>query len=367
MLKKTPVRNEALVTKPENSTTQTIAKLPLKVSRPFLMGIVLTAAIGGVAMLLSPLPGLAALGSLTIAMLLGIIWRAFIGLPKGYTGGVQFSARRLLRYGIILTGVRLNFGLIASSGLQVLILDTVLIALGISLIPLIGRKLGLKPGLALMVATGQSICGASAVGAVLPLTRDGDQDDVSLAVALCGVLGTLGVLFFVICNQFFGLQDRFYALLSGSTLHEIAQVVAAGPVAGAASADLAMVVKLTRVMLLAPVVIILALIISFRAQRQAETDQKGAFDWKKLPLPWFILGFLAVGVINSLGWLPKDVANGVLQISIFLMVTAMAAMGLMVDLAVIRRTGLKALAVASLAFVGFVAVSAALITVFGMA
>ncbi len=325
--------------------------------KTFGIGLGLTVFIGVVATLLAPLPGLAVMGSLTVALLLGLAWRSILGLPKTYVSGVRFSAQKLLRYGIILTGVRLNFALIVSSGVQVLLLDALLIAFGVGVLPLVMHRLGLPKRLAFLIGVGQSICGASAVGAMAALFPDVDEDDVSLAVAICGLVGTVGVLLFTFGAHLLPISSNLYGLLTGSTLHEIAQVVAAGPAGGPKAADLAMVVKLTRVMLLAPVALIVAFVLALRAEQQAEPGVKRSFSWKKVPMPWFVFGFLAVGAANSLGLFPKGIANIILQISVFLLVVAMAAMGLMVDLTVIRKTGLRALGVALLVFFLFVAVS----------
>ncbi len=339
------------------ATVEQPVRTPTVIWKTFGIGLGLTIFIGCIATLLAPLPGLAVMGSLTIALLLGLAWRSILGLPKTYMGGVRFSAQKLLRYGIILTGVRLNFALIISSGVQVLLLDIVLIAIGVGVFPPLMHRLGLPKRLAFLIGVGQSICGASAVGAMAALFPDVDEDDVSLAVAICGLVGTVGVLLFTFAAHLLPLSSNLYGLLTGSTLHEIAQVVAAGPAGGPKAADLAMVVKLTRVMLLAPVALIVAFVLALRAERQAEPGAKRSFSWKKVPIPWFVFGFLAVGAANSLGLFPKNVANIILQISVFLLVVAMAAMGLMVDLAVIRKTGLKALGVALLVFLLFVSAS----------
>ncbi len=327
----------------------------------FYKGIGLTVVLAIIATLLAPLPGLAVMGSLTVAMLIGIFWRATLGLPTAYTKGIQFSARSLLRAAIILTGVRLNFGLVAANGLQVLLLDLLLIIFGISFIPWLAHKLGLKPSLGFLMAVGQSICGASAVGAAASLRKDATDEDVSLAVALCGIVGTLGVLFFAFANSVLGWQGHFYALISGSTLHEIAQVVAAGPIGGPGSADFSLIVKLTRVMLLAPVMLILAFIFAARAGKQ-----NAATGSKQIPIPWFVLGFLIVGGLNSLGLFPKDLASLILQIATFLFAMAMSGMGLMVNLAVVRKTGLRALGVATLSFAIFIGVSLLLTSLLGL-
>jgi len=259
--------------------------------------------------------------------------------------------------------VRLNFALIAASGIKVLLIDSVLIAFGVTMIPFLLRKMGLSRRLAFLIGVGQSICGASAVGAMAALFPDVDEDDVSLAVAICGLIGTVGVLLFTFSSHVFALSSNWYGLLTGSTLHEIAQVVAAGAAGGSKAADLATVVKLTRVMLLAPVALIVAFVVTLRAEKRATAYQR--FDWKKVPMPWFVFGFLVVGGLNSLGVFPKSLASLILQASVFLLVVAMAAMGLMVDLRVIRKTGLKALGAALLMFVLFVGISTLLIALTG--
>jgi uncharacterized integral membrane protein (TIGR00698 family) len=347
-------------------------KRPLDPQKPapptrktFMIGLAITVVIGIVATFLAPLPGLAIMGSLTVALLLGLAWRTVVGLPKAYAGGVRFSAQKILRYGIILTGVRLNFALIVASGVKVLLLDVLLITFGVGVVPLLAQKLGLSKRLAFLIGVGQSICGASAVGAMAALFPDMDEDEVSLAVAVCGLIGTVGVLFFTFGSRLIALPGGWYGLLTGSTLHEIAQVVAAGAAGGAKAADLAMVVKLTRVMLLAPVALLVAFILSLRAEKRLEQTEHRGLNWKKIPVPWFVFGFLAVGAANSLGLFPKSLANLILQASVFLLVVAMAAMGLMVDLTVIRKTGLKALGVATLVFVLFVGMSTLILSLIG--
>lgn len=350
--------NAALPKKPKKQTTNW---------KSFIIGLSLTAILGVFAFYLALLPGIAIMGSLTVALIVGIAWRGLIGVQASHMSGIRFSAQKVLRYGIILTGVRLNFQLIAASGLQVLLLDALLITFGLIVLPRLAHKLGLSRGLAFLLCVGQSICGASAVGAASALLPKIDEDEVSLAVAICGLVGTIGVLCFTFAAPLLHLHGSVYGLLSGSTLHEIAQVVAAGPAGGAGAADMAMVTKLTRVMLLAPVALILAFLFTLKAEKRMEKTEHYRFNWKNIPIPWFVFGFLAVGAINSSGWLSKSVGSMVLQVSIFLMVMAMAAMGLMVDLTVIRKTGLKALAVAILTFFIFILVSSTLIYFIGLA
>lgn len=347
---------------PQEERREKHTRFSLKGWQAFALGLGLTIILGTAAFLLAPLPGLVMMGSLTIALILGLSWRACFGLPQPLRRGVRFSAQKVLRYGIILTGVRLNFQLIATSGIQILLLDILLITFGLLALPRIAQWLGLSRQLSLLLGVGQSICGASAVVAVSALLPDVEENEVSLSVAVCGLIGTIGVLLYTFAQPLLHLSVHFYGILSGATLHEIAQVVAAGPVAGSASAEISLLTKLTRVMLLAPVVLLLTSVFTLKAGRQAQATESKRFRLKHVPLPWFIFGFLAVGAFNSFGWLPKDRVGFLIQASTFLMVMAMAAMGLQVDLKVIRQTGVKALGVSALSFVLFIGLSSCLIS-----
>jgi uncharacterized integral membrane protein (TIGR00698 family) len=162
-----------------------------------------------------------------------------------------------------------------------------------------------------------------------------------------GLLGTAGVFFYVLVGPFLGLSNRELGILTGSTLHEVAQVVAAAFTWGPESGDMATMVKLTRVVLLAP-----ALIVVGWAHRRLTAGEGGmvAYTWKEPPIPWFVVGFLAVGGVNTMGWLPAPAVATLTQASIFLMAIAMAAMGLNTDWALLRKAGVKAFATGAAGF-----------------
>src|SRR5712692_2234397 len=199
-----------------------------------LPGAVLATGLAAASYFLATLPLFKVMGPLTVALMVGIAVRSSVGLPAWALTGTRFSARTILRLGIVLMGARLNFALVAKVGPKVLALDALVI-----------------------LVVGTSVCGASAVVAAGSVTRAQD-DEITLAVALCGVLGTAGVFFYVLAGPFFLLTGAQLAILSGSTLHEVAQVMAAASSWGAASGDLATLVKLTRVVLLAPTLLVLA-------------------------------------------------------------------------------------------------------------
>jgi len=248
-------------------------------------------------------------------------------------------------------GARLDFALVAKVGPRVLLLDALLICAGLVGIAWLARLLAVPPRLATLLAVGTSICGASAVVAAGSVTG-ADEDEVTLAVALCGILGTVGVLFYVLVGPHLPLTVTQLAILCGSTLHEVAQVIAAAFTWGSASGDLGTLVKLARVVLLAPALLVLGFVTEGRGVR---------YSLKHPPVPWFVLGFLALGILGSLGGLPGASRAALSTASIFLMTCAMAAMGLHTQVAMLRRAGLRVLYAGFLAFGCLAALSFALI------
>jgi uncharacterized integral membrane protein (TIGR00698 family) len=319
--------------------------------RPLLPGIGLCVALALAAQALSSLPGLHVLGPLTLALVLGIALRAFTGPLAWSDAGSRFCARPVLRLGVFLMGARLDFALVARVGPRVALLDALLICAGLLGIAALARAMGVPGKLATLIAVGTSICGASAVVAAGSVTR-AEEEDVTLAVALCGVVGTLGVLFYVLAGPHLPLTVPQLAILCGSTLHEVAQVIAAAFTWGADSGDLGTLVKLTRVVLLAPALLALG---------YATRGHGVRYSLGNPPVPWFVIGFLALGTVRSLGWLPGVLRPALESTSIFLMACAMAAMGLHTQASMIRRAGVRVAYAGVAAFACMAALSFCLI------
>jgi uncharacterized integral membrane protein (TIGR00698 family) len=308
--------------------------------RSLVPGILLCVAIALCADWLATLPGFHVLGPLTVALVLGIALRASAGPLPWSDPGSKLCARPVLRIGVFLMGARLDFALVAKVGPRVLLLDLLLICAGLVGIVWLARAFAVPAKLATLLAVGTSICGASAVVAAGAVTGAGEED-VTLAVALCGILGTAGVLFYVLVGPFLPLTMTQLAILCGSTLHEVAQVIAAAFTWGDATGDLGTLVKLARVVLLAPALLVLGFAMRGPGVR---------YSWKEPPVPWFVIGFLALGIAGSLGGFPAGNRALLSASSIFLMTCAMAAMGLHTQLRMIRQAGARVLYAGLVAF-----------------
>ncbi len=327
----------------------------------FRTGVGLTILIAVLGLVLGDLPGLVRLGPLSVALLLGLFWRLFMHVPDHHQVGIGFSAKQLLRAGIVLLGVRLDFALIAQSGYKIFALDLIVILFGVVFITWLGRRAGLQGQLPLLVAVGSSICGASAVAAAAPVIRARDSE-IALAIPLCSVFGTVAALGLTFAQSYLHLAPATYGILAGSTLHEVAQVVAASAaVPGALQSGT--IVKLVRVLLLVPVIFVLARFMQ-RKDLAATPVQK----------PWFVGGFFLVGLVNSalVYALPQHhelwqhLDQQVLTVANFLMAMAMAGLGLQVDITSLRTQGLTAIKVAVAGWSALLLVAVLAIYFFGL-
>lgn len=301
-------------------------------------GLTLSGALALLAYLLAWVPGLKMLGALCLALLLGMLWRGKSGWLPADPSGIKFSSKQLLRWGIVLMGVRLHISQFVAAGSQVLGLTLGLVTLNLFFVLWLARRLGLTPELGALLAVGSSICGASAVAATAQVTQ-AKEDEAALALALMGLLGTAGVLLYVLLEPWLGLSPQGMGVLSGATLHEVAQVMAAAFTWGTASGEMGTMVKLTRVVMLAPVLLGVGLFF--------KKHQGALFSWKEPPIPYFVLGFLTLAGINSTGLIQPFWQNLLTQTSLFLMTVAMAAQGLNTQWSQIRQQGKTALLVGS--------------------
>lgn len=321
---------------------------------PALPGLALTAAIAALAHALDAIPGLHALhfGPLTLAILLGMLLGnlAPAAWLQNLHPGIHLAQSRLLRLGVVLYGFRLSFAAIAGVGLSGLALDALMVVSTLSLGSFLGRRLlGLDRDSAMLVAAGSAICGAAAVLATEPVLKS-PPHKAAAAVGTVVLFGTLGMLLYPHLYPIAHLPAQEFGTYLGATVHEVAQVVAAGKAIDETTAASAVVSKMCRVLLLAPFLIWL----SWRRGGE-RIEGRGESSDARITVPWFALGFLAVVLVNSL--LPTGGTwRGAVELSdSILLATAMAGLGLGTTLAKLRQAGTRPLVLAALLFLWLVA------------
>jgi uncharacterized integral membrane protein (TIGR00698 family) len=292
------------------------------------------------------------LSALTVAVVFGVLVGAW--LPAATREGLQWATRRCLRLGVVLLGLQLGVTAVADLGAATVaaVVATVLVAFAGTLA--LGRLVGVSSGLSLLVATGFSICGASAIAAMDSVAGTRRQD-VATAVTLVTLYGSAAIALVPLIGAGLGLGDQRLGAWAGLSVHEVAQVVAAASPAGAAAVSVAVVVKLTRVLLLAPMVAGVGL-----AQRR-----RGAPGGSRPPLvPLFVVGFLAMIALRSSGVVPPVVLSAAAVTTTVLFTAALFALGTAVRLGDLLRTGRRGLVLGGLSTllvggVGLVAVAVA--------
>ncbi len=332
--------------------------------RRLLPGLLLSAALAGAAMALGRIDWLQAhgLSALTLAIVLGMLVgnTVYPRVPAASAPGVNLSKQNLLRLGIVLYGLRLTVQDIGHVGLTGVAVDALVLGSTFGLACWIGtRWLGLDRKSAMLIGAGSSICGAAAVMAAEPVVK-ARAEQVTVAVATVVVFGTLSIFLYPVLfelNQEWGVIPggaNGFGLFAGSTIHEVAQVVAAARSIGPEAADTAVIAKMVRVMMLAPFLLLLSGWLARDEARKATpgaAGQGGKSKSKgKITVPWFAFGFLAVVLFNSLQWLPVQVTAVVTAIDTGLLAMAMAALGVSTHLSAIRKAGARPLLLALILF-----------------
>src|SRR5699024_8817867 len=245
-------------------------------------------------------------------------------LPETWVPGIKFCSKQVLRLGIILYGFRLTLAEVMAVGLPAIAADTAIVAgtllLGVGL----GRVLRMDRDAALLTATGSSICGAAAVLGAEGVVRP-EPHKTAVAVSTVVIFGTISMFLYPMLwrSGLLELSPSQMAVYTGSTLHEVAHVVGAGNAMGAEIADTATITKMIRVMMLAPVLLVMSCALARRKRGVGGTEGgKG-----RIAVPWFAFGFLAVIGFNSFGLLPADVVAGINDFDTFLLTMAMTALG----------------------------------------
>ncbi|WP_343586352.1 YeiH family protein [Herbaspirillum sp.] len=317
---------------------------------PVLPGLALSAAVAWAAMRLGDIAWLQEHGfsALTVAIVLGIVLgnTLYPSVAAHCGDGVRFSKQTLLRAGIILYGFRLTLQDISHVGLAGVAIDAAMLLSTFGLAWLAGVKLlKLERDAALLIGAGSSICGAAAVMATEPVLR-ARSEQVTVAVSTVVIFGSLAIFLYPLLHTLqaepaWGARLPDFGIYIGSTVHEVAQVLAAARSIDQHTADTAVITKMVRVMMLAPFLLAL----SMKADPASSSGQRG-----KLSIPWFAFAFIGVVLLNSVMPLPAAVSQLVLQADTLLLAMAMAALGLTTHLSAIRNAGMKPMILGAILF-----------------
>jgi len=290
---------------------------------------------------------------LIIAILLGMTYSATLrsDIPQNWVPGIQFAAKRILRFAVVLYGFRISFQQVASIGFSGFILDLLIVILTLAMGTLLGIKVfKLDRDTALLISSGASICGAAAVLATEGVLKS-EPYKTSIAVGSVVLFGTLAMFLYPFIQHLglLGLSDLQYGIYTGATVHEVAQVLVAGAQISDQTANTAVIVKMTRVMLLAPVLLGLGFYFAKAKQRAGQ-----GVKFSKT-IPWFAVMFIVVVGFNSLNFLSSTTVNFINQLDTFLLTLAMAALGMETNFSKIKQVGLKPLYLATLLFIWLMA------------
>jgi uncharacterized integral membrane protein (TIGR00698 family) len=314
-------------------------------------GLALTALVAAAAVALSALPAFQrwGLSALTLAIALGIAAgnTFYPAIAARTASGVDYSKNMLLRAGIVLFGFRISFQQFAEVGWAGIVIAALMVGLTFMLAVVAGtRILKLDRETSMLVGAGSAICGAAAVMAAEPIVR-GESHKVAAAVATVVVFGTLSMLVYPLIYPHLGLSAHDYGIFAGSTIHEVAQVVAAGKAVGDGAAEAAVIEKMLRVMMLAPFLLLLSGVQNAAGQ--------GSSRRSRIAVPWFALLFIAASGINSLGLLSPSAIAVLTWIDTVVLAMAMAALGLRTHAGALRQAGFRPLLLAGMLF-GFLVV-----------
>jgi uncharacterized integral membrane protein (TIGR00698 family) len=300
-------------------------------------GVLLTMAIAATAFALRLIPGLSIASPMIIAVGIGIATNAAVGVPVWARAGIAFVLRRILRFAIVLLGLQLTAAQVIDVGAAGIAIIAVTLAATFVFTTWLGRTLGVDRKLTELIAAGTSICGASAIIATNTVTR-ARGEDAAYAVACVTVFGSIAMFVYPLLASLLPLDAHAYGLWAGASIHEVAQVAAAAFQGGPEAGEVGTVTKLSRVIFLAPLIMALGAL----AVRRASPDD-GSQAALSTPVPWFVLAFAGLILLNSVMPLPPAAKSAAGTLTTFMLTMALAAMGLQTSIARLRDRGIRPL------------------------
>lgn len=304
----------------------------------FALGIVICFGVAAVSVLLEELIPGGILGASIIALFAGTIINSFFH-PAWIKPALKFTSKKILKLAIILLGASLSVSTIMSVGKMTFFVMLFTFAVCFGGGYFIRKLFGLNWKLSNLISAGTGICGGSAIAAISPVI-DAEDKDIAFAMSSTFIFDMIMVALYPIMGNLLGMSDIAYGIWAGTSVNDTASVVASGYAFSEAAGDFATMVKLTRTIAIIPTVLVFAYI----GTRMKQKELKETSNGKKVNIlkiiPWFICGFLFLAILNSTGCIPAAVGSIVKNASKFLMVTALAAIGLSTSLTDFKKAGL---------------------------
>lgn len=336
-----------------------VAAAPAAAATPWrdkLNGVLFVGLMAGAVMQLADLPFIRQLGfsPLVVGIVVGMLYGNFLRgtMPADWGVGVNFTARRLLRIAVAFYGLNISIQQIAAVGMPGLAVSVAVVVGTLLIGTIVGQRLlGLDRDTAMLTAAGSAICGAAAVLAFEPTLRAAPHKS-AVAVATVVLFGTLSMFLYPVFYHagWLNFDTQALGIYIGGTVHEVAQVVGAASNIDPATTEVATIVKMTRVALLVPVLLVLGMYL-----RSAASHAGGQGKSAKLPIPWFAVGFLVLAIINSLDIIPADIVAAIRRLDVFALTMAMTALGIETRFAQIRKAGPRVMALGFILYVWLLA------------
>lgn len=278
------------------------------------------------------------LSPLIVGIVLGILYANSLRnhLPQTWVPGITFCTKFVLRAGIILYGFRLTYQQVMQIGLPAIVIDTIIVLFTIIIGVIFGRLLKMDRDISLLTSTGSAICGAAAVLGAEPIVRS-EPHKTAVAVSTVVIFGTLSMFLYPVLYRsgVFDLTPELMGLYTGATLHEVAHVAGAGNAMGEAISDPAVIVKMIRVLLLAPALLVMSIVLARIPAKSAGITECR----RRVTIPWFAVGFVIVIAFNSLNLLPRETVDAINTFDTFLLTMAMTALGAETSIDKFKKAG----------------------------
>ncbi len=302
--------------------------------RGLVPGLALAALIATIAYYLGKLTMV--VNDVMVAIVLGALTRNLSGIHELFKPGLSFSLKKVLRLAIILLGMQISFQQVVNTGERSLVIILFVVVMAIPLTYVIGKKLGLNSEISTLLGVGSAICGATAVLATAPAIKAKERD-VALAVATIFIFNTLALFLYPVIGKLLHLSYLTYGTWTGVAVQDVSSVVATGFALGQKAGEIATVVKLTRTVFIVPVVFLAGLFFTWK-DRQSGERTGNSINYVKI-FPWFVVGFLLMALLNSLGFFTKSLVATVNPFSHFLILMVMAGVGTDLDFKEMKKVG----------------------------